>query len=139
MTDDQPKLGWWLQLVRSSAFENEELPAIVKKNWGTDLVGASVCEIDWEDTPVPESITMYGTVEDGPPDFEDMAESVRSYMNDGEYFVFLYVMAPVISDNGFQCIAFTNNTFLIEHGKLLVERAITTVLTSDRAVRKRGK
>jgi hypothetical protein len=135
----QPKLGWWLQLVSSSAFANDELPAVVKKHWGTDLIGASVCEIDWEGTPLPDSISMYGTVEDGPPDLGAMAEAVRPYMEDDEYFVFLYSMNPVLSDDGFQCIVITNNTYLVEHGRAFTEGALKMALTTDQWFRKMAR
>ena len=135
---ESPRLGWWLRLVQSSAFVNAELPEVVKKHWGTDLIGASMCEIEWNGTPLPGSISMYGTVEDGPPDLEAMASAVRPFMADGEYFAFLMMMDPVLSNDGFRCIVFSNNSFLFERGYVVIETAVNTLLDADKALRRDG-
>jgi hypothetical protein len=126
-----PRLGWWVQLVDCSGFDNDVRMAVLG-NWGRDLVGPSVCEIDWpEDNPMPNMLMMYGVVDDIPPDFDQMAEDVRQFMGDYQYFVFVFMKDTILAKGGLECIVITKHTVLRINGRLLIQSAIDSALAVD--------
>ncbi|MBD3856145.1 MAG: hypothetical protein IFK92_06370 [Acidobacteria bacterium] len=132
MSDDLPMLGWWAQLVRSSAFDDRLVRDVAMKKWGTDLVGSVNYDIEWLDTPLPSYIMISGTTEDTPPDFDEMANQMQPVMNDGEYFVFMYMMNHVLSNKGVQCIVITSHAVVKVSGAFMIEKAVDMALDTTR-------
>jgi hypothetical protein len=128
-----PRLGWWLQLVDSAAFDEPLIRDIVTEKWGTDLVGACICDIDWPvGNPMPNSIAMYGTAEDTPPDFDMMSEVVRPHMEEGQYFAFVHMKDTVLAKGGIEYIVITKNTVVKVNGQLMIEGAVNSALSYER-------
>lgn len=127
--EDPPRLGWWVLLVQSSAFNNSKLRDVVITGWGGGFVGSVVCDIRWDTiTPMPNSISIYGTIEDAPPDFDEMMEKASPYMEDGQYFMFMFMGDPVLFKGGAQCVVISKQTVVRVYGGLLIERAVETAL-----------
>jgi len=126
-----PRLGWWVQLVDCSAF-GEDVRMAAVGNWGRELVGPSVCDLDWpEDNPMPNMVMMYGIADDIPPDFDQMAEAVRPFMGDYQYFAFVFMKDTVLAEGGLECVVITKHTVLRINGRLMIQSAIDSALAVD--------
>ena len=130
---DRPQLGWWLQLVDSSMFDESLMRDTVTEKWGTDLVGSCICDIEWPaGSPAPASLMMYGTAEDIPPDFDEMAYHVRPYMEEGQYFAFVLMKDKVLAKGGIEYVVVTKNVVLKVNGLIMIESAVNAALLQER-------
>jgi len=126
-----PRLGWWVQLVECSAFDDDIRMAVLK-GWGSELFNSSICEIDWpESHPMPNQLMMYGTAEDRQPDFNEMAAYVRQRMSATQYFAFVFMKDTLLANGGLECIVITKNTVVRINGQLMITTAIESALNTE--------
>ena len=133
---DQPPplpLGWWLQLVDSSQFDEPLVRDAAVNNWASNPHGTFVRIVDWpKDNPSPLRVNIYGTREDIPPDLDDMAEAVRPYMLDGQYFMFAFMQDAALSPDGIKFIVFTKRVLLKVSGSVSIESVVNEALVHDK-------
>lgn len=128
---NQPRLGWWVQLVGCSAFGRAVRSAVLN-DWCQGLSGNVVGEIIWlPDDPQPAMLMVYGTAEDIPPDFEEMAEVVQPLMGDDQYFAFVFMKDTMLATGGLECVIITKNSLLRVNGRLMINSAVESALTTD--------
>jgi len=126
-----PRLGWWVQLVECSAFDKGVRTAVMG-SWGLELFGSAVCEIDWpEGNPAPNMLMMYGTAEDVPPNFDEMAEHVRMVMDDDQYFAFIFMKDVLLAKGGLECVAISKNAVVRINGRLMIDRIVSSALSIE--------
>ena len=131
-----PRLGWWVQLVECSAFDADVRTAVLD-NWGRGLSGSSVCTIDWPDSyPMPSQLTMYGTTEDIQPNFDEMACAVKEFMDDTQYFAFIFMKDTVLARGGIECVVFSKNTMLRVNGRVMIQHTIEKALNIELTLNK---
>jgi hypothetical protein len=130
---EQPKLGWWVNLVDSSSFDEPLVRDVVIEKWGASLVGSCICDVDWpEHNPTPSSVAMYGTLDDAPPDFEMIAEYTRPHMEENQYFVFVSMHHNVLAKGGVKFTVITKHTILTISGMVVIESAVNEALSYDK-------
>ena len=128
---DAQRLGWWVQLVDCAAV-GEDIRSAVVEGWGRELSGSSVCVIDWlEGQPQPTQLMMYGTAEDIPPDFDEMASSVRPLMEYGQYFAFVFMKDTMLAVGGLECVVITKNAAVRVNGRMMISSAIESALHAE--------
>lgn len=128
---ESPLLGWWVQLVECSAFD-ESVRTAVLTEWGKGLSGTTICQIIWlADQPQPVRLMMYGASEDIPPDFEEMAAVVRPLMDDYQYFAFVFMKDTVLAAGGLETVVITKYSILRVNGRLMITSAIKAAVDAD--------
>jgi len=126
-----PRLGWWAQLVECSAFD-EDIRAAVLAYWGAGLSGSAIGEVVWlADHPQPAVVMMYGTAEDIPPDFDEMAQVVQPHMDDHQYFAFVFMKDTLLATGGLECIVISKHSVIRLNGRLMISAAVDIALRGD--------
>lgn len=129
MSDEEKRLGWWIQLVESTVSDNNMLRDMFVDCWADTSDGNGIAEVNWpENDMMPISASVYGAVEDSPPDFDEFARAIQPYMEAGQYFVFIHALHTSLSNNGVECVVITDNAVLKLGGKFMIQKAIDVAL-----------